>query len=174
MAKKIKKGKEVDFVRISAIVGIVFVILVASMFVSVSITGNVIRQNNYRYGRYTVYTKEEVDRLISSVSARSGSSVDVYEQIRDLVPIDGRKHLINGSGIASCENTCKSEFGTKCVLALVYSEQKTDLNESYTHLNESYTLIRHFGCTDITSAVMSKLSCLCEPPAKLAGSSGWN
>ena len=167
MAKKVKKGKEIDFVRVSAIVGVVAVILVASMFVSVSITGNVIKQSNYAFGRYNLYTKEEVDRLIRSVSAGPGSSVDVYEQIRALVPIDGRKHLINGSGIVSCENTCRTEFGTECVFALFYRDSKDGLPNN----TEDYTYIQYSKCEAISSAVFGKLQCLCEPPTDSSGSS---
>jgi uncharacterized membrane protein len=154
MAKKSKKVEEVNFVRVAVIVGIVAVILIVAMFVSVSITGNVIKQNNNAFGRYNLYTKEEVDRLISSVS---GGSNNVYEQMRNLVPVDGRKHVINGSIIASCENTCKSEFGTKCVLALMgYNDQNSQ--------NDPYTRIRYYGCTDTASVIFTQLSCLCEPP----------
>jgi len=181
MAKKIEKNKEVDFVRVSAIVGVIAVILVASMFVSVSITGNVIRQNNYKYGRYSVYTKEEVDSLIRSVSAGSGSSVDVYEQIRDLVPVPAFRVVenIGGSNSVQCSNTCEKVLGTKCVLAL-------ELNE-FTFAdwtNESRTSVNFASCDEWVALMRIsrtaphlegyELSCLCEPPANPAGSPGWN
>lgn len=92
MAKKSKKVEEVNFVRVAVIVGIVAVILIAAMFVSVSITGNVIKQNNNAFGRYNLYTKEEVDRLISSVS---GGSNNIHSYLTSLKMVDAPNESIS-------------------------------------------------------------------------------
>ena len=167
MAKKIEKNKEVDFVRVSAIVGVIAVILVASMFVSVSITGNVIRQNNYKYGRYSVYTKEEVDSLIRSVSAGSGSSVDVYDKIRDLEIVEASVYTLTkddtdsenliGIPMKGCSLTCSKVFNSTCVIGMLnmYADPYSG--------DYSFEKTTFFGC-GLTSSRAGKLICLCEPP----------
>jgi len=167
MAKKSKKVEEVNFVRVAVIVGIVAVILIAAMFVSVSITGNVIKQNNNAFGRYNLYTKEEVDRLISSVSVGYRPSVDVYDKIRDLEIVEASVYTLTeddtdsenliGIPMKGCSLTCSKVFNSKCVIGML-NEYADPYSGDY-----SFEKTTFFGC-GLTSSHATQLSCLCEPP----------
>lgn len=59
------------------IIGVALVVAIVASIATVSITGNIIRQNNNPSGAYQVYTKVEIDRIISNLTIKFSDSNNV-------------------------------------------------------------------------------------------------
>lgn len=56
----------------AVIVGLMLIVAIASVAISAGITGNTIKQSNNVLGRYTLYTKAEIDNKFKSVATNQG------------------------------------------------------------------------------------------------------
>ena len=62
-----KENKSDSKINWWVIIAVAIVVAVISSLITVSVTGNVIKQNNYIYGKYQLYTKQEVDSKLAEL-----------------------------------------------------------------------------------------------------------
>jgi len=134
---------------------IVIVSLVVAVIVSiatVSITGNVIKQNNQLWGKYEVYTKPEIDGLVTlikkDIAAAGNAAPGVLSRCEGVLasefnfdPAYPEKY--------TCSNVC-SKKGKTCA-AGVGLYDKSDYSKG----------ISFYSCNQASSVIHVDLTCLC-------------
>ena len=109
------------------IVGITVIVALAVSIIATNITGNVIKLNQDRFGKYNVYTTAEVDAKINSINSQLQTKTSI-QQVLDLIEDRGVAYDIslsdigwdsNGDGYTSGEEVCNSQQSKKCLLALL-------------------------------------------------------
>ena len=91
-----KENKSDSKINWWVIIAVAIVVAVISSLITVSVTGNVIKQNNYIYGKYQLYTKQEVDTLL--VSRLNNATVRVITSA-------DRSNIY---GSMTCQQLCKT------------------------------------------------------------------
>lgn len=118
--------------QIWTILGIALVVAIIASVVTASITGNVIKQNNYVYGKYQLYTKQEVDALIPSIVTKA---IDTRLD-RCMTWTISSADANSVYGEMSCVQHCKDNVlpntsasaNQKCLWAGLLGEEKNEFN----------------------------------------------
>ncbi|MEK6873781.1 MAG: hypothetical protein AABW91_02970 [Nanoarchaeota archaeon] len=142
------------------IVVVIVIALVVSL-VTVNLTGNVIKLNQDRFGKYNVYTKEEVDQLIGPLMTRD----KVSAHFRAIVPTyigDTSLAGITTRSSFTCDEICskRSDAAKLCIGGFV--KQGNDKDVTYlarpiTRCDESISVF-----TRTTGAItMQTPLCMC-------------
>lgn len=132
------------------IIGVAVVVAVIASLITANITGNVITLNQDRWGKYQVYTKAEIDELITPYVS-DGDLFYFLDTAKIYSPAVASTNETIISGLANCHDSCKSNNLRHCILS-IYEQ---NINGKYSSIpvgcNENYNI------TDNTM----KLLCVC-------------
>src|SRR3989338_7112976 len=96
-----KVGAKMEKGQLWTIVGVALVVAVVASIATASITGNVIKQNNYVYGKYQLYTTAEIDAKLKNVTTNQGV-LDMLNKCQVVSKLESQQ-----SPSPTCDDTCK-------------------------------------------------------------------
>ncbi|MEK6893162.1 MAG: hypothetical protein AABX07_03070 [Nanoarchaeota archaeon] len=122
------------------VLGALAIALVTSI-ISANITGNVIKLKADKFGKYQVYTKQEVDSFNKEIDNTITRIYTMLDKRLTIDFLDKKCGLVLSSGQNSCHQICLNKGNLSCMIGQVFVEYRT--NTSTTNSLDSI-----IGCTD--------------------------
>ena len=142
------------------LIGVVILIALVVSLVTVNLTGNVIKLNQDRFGKYQVYTTAEVDNLLVPLMDRQ----EVSAHLRAGVPTHIGDTSLAGQAITqiSCDQVCSKRYdaGKTCILGFVEQGNSQDVTYLARPTNRCDESIQVFARTSGTITMQTPL-CIC-------------
>ena len=86
------------------VIGVALVVAVVASLATVSLTGDVIKQNNNVFGKYEVYTKQETDAKFRSIDMKFSDSNNVAVAINKRIYTVAVEDSYTNSLVARCKD----------------------------------------------------------------------
>ncbi|MEK6906635.1 MAG: hypothetical protein AABW81_03370, partial [Nanoarchaeota archaeon] len=105
------------------VIAVIIIVAVIVSLATVRMSGNVIKQNNNFYGQYQVYTKQEIDARIATITSPNQTIVTKEGILRMLNKCSFIGFNLLGNITHSCNQIC-SNSGRICI-SCSFEEYKT-------------------------------------------------
>jgi hypothetical protein len=144
-----KGGEKMEKGQLWTIVGVALVVAVVASIATASITGNVIKLNQDRYGQYKVYTTAEIDAKLKDFATNQG----ILNMLNNkCIVVDWG--LYGSPGITNnCNQLCNSWGNKTCIGGLL------NRNPTKPHFARPIVCADSFTPSNDTVAGMSCICC---------------